>query len=78
MTAFLILFWASVFHIIHPITIASSTSKGDAIDFEWNANNPLKSHSGTCTSECCCKPPSLSLFEMAELRKKAREKAKST
>ena len=73
----LAIFLGSNFILINPLTSASATSERDAIDFEWNANNPLKSQSHVCTSGCCTLP-SLSLFEMAELRKKAREKAKCT
>jgi hypothetical protein len=41
---------------------------------QWNSSNPGKPHPRTCS--CGCIPQILSMFEMAELRKKAREEAK--
>ena len=61
-----------------PVTdsIYSSTERiapSNAIE-QWNSNNHGKSHPRTCS--CGCIPQILSMFEMAELRKKAREEAK--
>jgi uncharacterized protein with PIN domain/mRNA deadenylase 3'-5' endonuclease subunit Ccr4 len=61
-----------------PVTdsIYSSTERiapSNAIE-HWNSNNIGKTHPRTCS--CGCIPQILSMFEMAELRKKAREEAK--